>query len=148
MNSRAIRITMVTCMAIAGAPVTSPVHAQEDYRNVDENRPLRIEDAYPIKFGEWEWELGVDGLAVEGGTFGARKVGELKIGIRRNFEVGIETAFEWERVSGNSQAGLGEVEFHALYNFNQGKRAPTSVRDSRRRDNSRALAKQGEKPSD
>jgi hypothetical protein len=35
--------------------------AQEDFRSLDAGRPLKVTDAYPKKYLEWELRLGLQG---------------------------------------------------------------------------------------
>lgn len=120
MSWRALGTGMMTVLLLA-----TPAAAQEDYRNLDAGRPLRVEDAYPIKFHEWEWELGTGVAGLEGGAFSGQTVLELKTGIFRNAQLGLEAHAAVERVAGVSETGIEEVQGHLLYNFNQeGSRTP------------------------
>lgn len=102
-----------------------PGTAQDDYRHLDEGRPLRVEDAYPIKFHEWEWELGTGVTGLEGGALSGQSVLELKTGIFRNAQLGVEAHGALERVAGISETGIEELQLHFLYNLNQeGSRTP------------------------
>ena len=49
--------------------INGALHAQEDFRAADADRPIRVEDAYPVKLYEWEWELGSSSTAAEGGEY-------------------------------------------------------------------------------
>ncbi len=41
--------------------------AQEDFRSLDAGRPLKVTDAYPKKYLEWEFQFGLQGGWTEGG---------------------------------------------------------------------------------
>lgn len=108
-------------VAVACALVARPgaAGAQEDFRSLDLDRPLRVVDAYPKKFLEWELQLGARGEWAE-----ARRglVGSLEVetGLFRNFELGVEVEPAFENVDGEGSAsGLEGAGLHALYNFNQ-----------------------------
>ncbi len=117
-----LRLTAVGVM-LTGFQVS--VLAQEDFRSVDAGRPIRVEDAYPLKFLEWEWELGSEFLVAEGGRRGATGVLELKVGIARNLQFGVEAHPAWERVAGAASGGVEEFSTHLLFNVNQeGRSAP------------------------
>ncbi len=98
--------------------VPMSVVAQDDFRPVDEGRPIRIGDAYPIKFMEWEWEIGTSAELAEGGNSAAGVI-EFKLGIARNFELGIETHSALTREAGVSRSGVEEFATHLLFNLNQ-----------------------------
>jgi hypothetical protein len=104
--------------------IVPPIQAQDGFRHIDENRPLRVEDAYPIKFKEWEWEVGVAGSIDDTGK-GASSQLEIKTGVARNWEMGIAVHTGWERRGGISNGGIEAVGLHLLYNVNQeGRSAP------------------------
>ncbi len=119
-------VSLASLAALAAAAGT-PRHAaaQDDYRHLDQGRPLRVEDAYPIKLREWEWELGSGVAGLEGGDLSWGSVLELKTGLFRNGQFGVETHFSLEREDGVSRSGIEEVAAHILYNLNQeGRRSP------------------------
>ena len=79
---------------VAGAAISLLVHAaplaaQEDFMSADLERPLLVEDAFPLKFREWEVELGLRGGPAETGS-GLLGIAELKSGLFLNGEVGLE----------------------------------------------------------
>ncbi|HEX3034759.1 MAG TPA: transporter [Thermodesulfobacteriota bacterium] len=88
-----------------------------DHSNLDEGRPLRVEDPYPIAHGELAVEAGL-GFSVE-----RRRDDrffspiEILYGAYPNLQIGIGTSFSSE--SDNEQAKFGDIELEALYNFNQ-----------------------------
>lgn len=97
--------------ALPGAAV-----AQEDFRNTDRGRPLLTEDAYPIEFREWEFELGGRGRLVEGETgSGAGAAVGLKSGLFRNAQVGLEIETALEQQFGGTEFGLEGVGASLMY---------------------------------
>ena len=101
------------------------VRAQEDFRHLDRGRPSRVEDAYPIKFREWEWELGTGGFGAQQSGVEIPAVLELKVGLFRNAQFGAELHGVTEHHEGSSGSALEELGFHLLYNLNQeGFRSP------------------------
>lgn len=120
------RAAVLGLLALGGSAFWAPqVAAQNDFRNLDRGRPLRVEDAYPIKAREWEVELGTALVGLEGGDLGGAGILELKTGIARNAQFGIEVHGALERVAGASESGLEEFGAHLLYNLNQeGRRSP------------------------
>ena len=118
---------MRTVALFAVAFSLTPVRglAQDDYRHADEGRPIRIEDAYPIKFGEWEWELGATGMIADGGSSSSASLAELKYGFARNLQLGVEVHAQRARNQGVTQSGVEGLAAHVLYNLNQeGNSAP------------------------
>ncbi len=105
--------------------VTGAIHAQEDFRAADADRPIRVEDAYPVKLYEWEWELGSRGEFAEGGESIISEIFELKTGVARNWQLGLDVHGGQERAAGVWQGGIEEFSGHVLYNLNQeGRRTP------------------------
>ena len=98
---------------------------QGDYRHLDEGRPTRVEDAYALKFLEWEWQLGTGAFAEENAAVEGEAVFEAKLGIGGGLQAGVEGHGAWARRSGETTTGLETVNLHLLYNLNQeGRRAP------------------------
>lgn len=125
MSPRAALLVMPVafCVALAVAPRTAA--AQEDFRSADLDRPLRVEDAYPIKRGEWEVEAGVRAGAGEEDR--AEGVLELKAGLFWNAQLGVELHGGWERIETADDeegvTGLESAGAHALLNFNRETRS-------------------------
>ncbi len=101
------------CLASAGI-------AQEDFRNLDQDRPIRVEDAYPLKYREWELQLGARPELQEGGPNSYAWVAELKTGIYYDLQLGVEVASALRSGGGlESEYGIEELGLNLLYNFNQ-----------------------------
>jgi len=89
-----------------------------DHDNLDKNRPLQIEDAYPIGKGE---------IALEGGAVvNDRRQGKTRFGFQpqvlygayynTQFEIGGDLFTEPTSISGSEKSG--DLRIGALYNFN------------------------------
>ncbi|MCI0432873.1 MAG: hypothetical protein L0271_04385 [Gemmatimonadetes bacterium] len=108
-------LTLVMLSTVVG---TTDLFAQEDFRALDPGRPVRVTDAYPIKFLEWEIQFGTRGELSEGRRSAGGTL-ELELGLFRNFEIGVEAEPAYERVDGRSASGLEGVAGHIMFNFNQ-----------------------------
>ena len=92
--------------------------AQTDYRNLDDDRPTSVEDAYPIErwafelIAPWRYERTRDGSSRH--AF----VPELAYGLFRNGHVGIKLPLGGESIEGDRTWGLSGVRVFGLYNFN------------------------------
>ncbi len=88
----------------------APAAAQADYRNLDDDRPSRVEDAYPIEryafelSGAYRWERAT------GGASRHLFVPELAYGILPGVEIGIKTPFL-------TDGGLAGLRALALFNL-------------------------------
>ena len=114
--------TKVVSLVVAGALSVCVVRdalPQEDYRSADPDRPIKIEDAYPLKLYEWEWQMGTRAEVAQGGAYDASLLLELKAGFARNWQAGIEAHGAWARAAGSSTTGLEEIAGHLLFNLNQ-----------------------------
>lgn len=106
-------------LTLALVAFVASARAQEDYRSADPDRPIKVEDAYPLKLYEWEWQVGTRSEFAEGSAYGASLLLELKTGFARNWQAGVEAHGMWERVAGNSATRLEELAGHLLFNLNQ-----------------------------
>lgn len=90
-----------------------------DHKNLDENRPLRLEDPYPIATGEWALEVGggftLHRRGSDRGTFPV----EILYGALPNVQVGIGTALSTSPHEIEEQTKSGDLQVSGLYNFNQ-----------------------------
>jgi len=90
-----------------------------DHTNLDEGRPLRLEDAYPIAHGEIAVEAGA-GLTLQRrgpdrGLFGV----ELLYGALPNLQLGIGSLLSTDPRAIDEPPRSGDLHLSALYNFNQ-----------------------------
>jgi outer membrane putative beta-barrel porin/alpha-amylase len=90
-----------------------------DHGNLDEGRPLRLEDAYPIAHGEFAIETG-GGFTLQrrGADRGLFPI-ELLYGALPNLQVGIGTALSTDPREIDDRPKSGDLRLSALYNFNQ-----------------------------
>ncbi|MGH2607951.1 MAG: hypothetical protein ACREMV_13120 [Gemmatimonadales bacterium] len=108
--------------ALAGAALialaASATHAQIDYRNLDDDRPTRVEDAYPVERFAFEFLIP---YSVERGRSGATlhaSVLELEYGVVRNGQLGLKAPLGVVREAGTTESGLSGLRVFGLYNFN------------------------------
>jgi hypothetical protein len=92
-----------------------PAAAQLDYRNLDDHRPVRTEDAYVIEHHAFEFMLPAE---YESAADGAHRVlaPELGWGALRNAQVGVKVPFV--RAAGAAADGLAGPRLFGIYNFN------------------------------
>jgi Putative MetA-pathway of phenol degradation len=90
-----------------------------DHTNLDENRPLRLEDAYSIAAGEIAVEAGT-GVTLQrrGANRGFFPV-ELLYGAFPNLQIGIGTLLSTDPREIDDRPKSGDLRLSALYNFNQ-----------------------------
>ena len=107
-------------LVVAGLLVTEPSagHGQIDYRNLDDDRPTLIEDAYPVERFAFEflapWRFSRDRL---GGSLHAFTP-EIEYGILPNGHLGLKLPIAGSRESGDREWGISGLKVFALYNFN------------------------------
>ncbi len=102
---------------VLAAGLASPA-AAIDHKNLDEGRPLRLEDAYPIASGEWAIEAGI------GGTFQRRRANRAEFPIEvlyglPNLQLGLGTTLSTSPREIEEQSKSGDLQLSALYNLNQ-----------------------------
>ena len=108
---------VVTSAVLAGA-LSSPLWAI-DHANLDEGRPLRFEDAYPVAHGEKVFEAGV------GASFERKRDDRVFLGfdalygVLPNTQIGLGTSFSSDPHQVEGQEKSGDLRLSALYNFNQ-----------------------------
>jgi hypothetical protein len=107
-----VRSFLVICL------VAAPVWAA-DHNNLDEGRPLRLEDAYPIAYGELSAETGarvsLNRQSPDRVTFPV----ELLYGAYRNLQVGVGSTLATAPHTIDEAEKSGDLRTFALYNFNQ-----------------------------
>ena len=101
-------------LAIAAAPVG----AQIDYRNLDDDRPARVEDAYPVERYAFEFLVPYAVERERGGVTVHSWVLELAYGVLRNGQIGLKAPLAAVRAGGTTTTGLSGLRAFALYNFN------------------------------
>ena len=102
------RCAAAFALAVVGVAAT-PLGAQIDYRNLDDDRPTRIEDAYPTE--RYALELLIPyKVEREGGVTLHASVLELEYGLLWNAQIGLKAPL--------TTSGLSGLRVFALYNFN------------------------------
>jgi hypothetical protein len=116
MTSR-VRIGSAFLAALMIAVSARTASAQEDFRSLDAGRPLKITDAYPKKYLEWEFQFGLQGGWTEASRKSLEGLLELETGLFRNFEIGAGLSVATADDGTSTTTGLAELELEALYNF-------------------------------
>lgn len=92
--------------------------AQIDYRNLDDDRPVVTEDAYPVEryafevLAPYRYEAEIDGARLH------TAVPEAAYGIARNAQVGLKLPLAAVDEAGGTDWGLAGLRVFGLYNFN------------------------------
>lgn len=116
----ALRQCLLASLLIAVA--SSPLAAQIDYRNLDDDRPVLTEDAYPLERHAFEFLLPYQ-FEDERGTGQMHAfVPEVEYGIVRNGQLGIKAPIAGLRESGDTDWGLAGLRIFGLYNLNSESR--------------------------
>jgi len=112
-----LKVIPIAALALLAVGV-GPAYAI-DHKNLDENRPLRLEDAYAISAGEIAVEAGA-GVTLQrrGANRGFFPV-ELLYGAFPNFQLGIGTLLSTDPREIDDRPKSGDLRLSALYNFNQ-----------------------------
>ena len=93
-------------------------HAQLDFRNLDEGRPLRTEDAYPVERYAFELVAGYSYESEPGDLRAHTLLPELAYGIVSNGMIGFAAPLAAQLTPNGTDYGLAGVELFALFNFN------------------------------
>ncbi|HTE66286.1 MAG TPA: hypothetical protein VK736_08510 [Candidatus Binatia bacterium] len=97
----------------------APAGAQIDYRNLDDDRPTRVEDAYPTERYAFEFIVPYSYARDRTGAVIQASVLELVYGVFRNTQVGLKAPLVGVRSSGATTTwGLSGLRAFALYDFN------------------------------
>jgi hypothetical protein len=111
--------TLFVCGVVALiAAVATPLAAQIDYRNLDDDRPVRVEDAYAVERYAFEFLLPYSFQRERGGAYLHATVVEIAYGLLRNTHVGVKAPVTAVRQAGTTDWGLAGLRAFALYNFN------------------------------
>jgi hypothetical protein len=92
--------------------------AQIDYRNLDDDRPVVTEDAYPVERYAFELLGPYRFEADAGGTEHHTLVPQVAYGLARNAQVGLKLPFAAVDEGAGTDWGLAGLRVFALYNFN------------------------------
>lgn len=105
--------------------IAVPAGAQIDYRNLDDDRPTRVEDAYPAERYAFELLIPYSFEREQGGGWVQASLLELAYGIVRNAHVGVKAPLAAVGNGGTTDWGLSGIRALALYNFNtESRRLP------------------------
>jgi hypothetical protein len=96
----------------------APLPAQIDYRNLDDDRPVVSEDAYPVERYAFELLAPYQFEAEPGGGELHVVAPELAYGVIRNGQVGFKLPLGAVAEGGGTEWGLAGVRLFGLYNFN------------------------------
>jgi hypothetical protein len=90
-----------------------------DHNNLDEGRPLRFEDAYPIAYGELSAETGAQFVLNRRKTDRFAFPLEVLYGAYWNLHVGVGSTLSTQPRTIDEPEKSGDLRTFALYNFNQ-----------------------------
>jgi hypothetical protein len=112
-------MTGMVLILVAACLVIAAEAAAIDHKNLDEGRPLRVEDAYPIAAREVSVEAGAGfTLQRRGPDRGVFPV-EILYGAAPNLQIGLGTRLSTDPHGIDEQTTSGDLRVSALYNFNQ-----------------------------
>ncbi len=92
--------------------------AQIDYRNLDDDRPVHVEDAYPLERFAFELITPYRGVRARSGEALHAFIPELEYGVLRNAQLGVKLPFAARDEGGSTSWGLSGARLFALYNVN------------------------------
>lgn len=98
--------------------IATPLAAQIDYRNLDDDRPVVTEDAYPVEYRAFEFLAPYTFEQEPGGGTLHALVPEVEYGILRNGQIGLKAAFAGAGQGGSTDWGMAGLRPFGLYNFN------------------------------
>lgn len=101
--------------AAVGAPSAA---AQIDYRNLDDERPVRTEDAYPAERYAFELLAPYTFDREQGGGRTHLFAPEIEYGVLRNAQIGVKVPLATSDAGAGTDWGLAGLVVHGLYNFN------------------------------
>lgn len=110
-------LAVITVMSLAVMPFL-PAMAL-DHTNLDENRPLRLQDAYPVAQGEFVVEAGGGYSWNRGSSNRGFFPVQFVYGILPNAQVELGTTFLTSPGGVEGPGKSGDITLGGLYNFNQ-----------------------------
>jgi hypothetical protein len=116
-----MRITRTAASAAVALAMCAPrAAAQIDYRNLDDDRPARLEDAYPVERHAFELLFPHSVTRLAGGAAVHASIFELTWGVLRDAQIGLKAPVASLDKPGPSGGvlGLSGLRAFALYNFN------------------------------
>lgn len=100
---------------LATPPLAS---AQLDYRNLDDDRPTLMEDAYPVERYAFEFLAAWRYTRSRGGDRVHSFISELEHGLFANFHLGLKLPVARTETGSGAEWGIAGLRAFALYNFN------------------------------
>lgn len=111
--------------SVLGGGLSRPLVAQIDYRNLDDDRPVLTEDAYPVERHAFEFLLPYAFEDERGAGRLHAFIPEIEYGITRNGQIGLKTPIAGARETGDTEWGLAGLRVFGLYNLNsEGRTLP------------------------
>jgi hypothetical protein len=110
--------TAATAAGLSLYFLATPAAAQIDYRNLDDDRPVVTEDAYPVEryafelLAPYRFEAEADGAELH------TTVPEAAYGLARNAQVGVKLPVAGVSDGNGTDWGLAGLRLFGLYNFN------------------------------
>lgn len=92
--------------------------AQIDYRNLDDDRPTHVEDAYPLERFAFELITPYRVVRARGGHTLHAFIPEIEYGLLRNAQIGVKLPVAALDEGGATTWGLSGARLFALYNLN------------------------------
>lgn len=112
-------MTRTTIAGVLLLGLTAAPAAAVDHKNLDEGRPLRVEDAYPIGAGEIAIEAGAGFTLQRRGPTRGRFPIEVLYGAFPNLQIGVGSLLSTDPRTIDDGPKSGDLRLSALYNFNQ-----------------------------
>lgn len=116
-------LSRAACAGVLVGGLTWPLAAQIDYRNLDDDRPVLTEDAYPVERHAFEFLLPYMFEDERDGGHLHAFIPEIEYGILRNGQIGFKAPIAGSRATGDTQWGLSGLTLFGLYNLNSESRA-------------------------
>ena len=108
-------VVVVLGIIVAAVGVAKAV----DHKNLDEGRPVRLEDAYPIANGEISIETGAGFALLKHGPNRGLFPIEILYGALPNLQLGVGSVLFTDPHDIDDRPKSGDLRASALYNFNQ-----------------------------
>jgi len=110
---------MTNGIAVVLLLVTTGPASAIDHKNLDEGRPLRLDDAYAISTGEIAVEAGAGFRLIRHGADQGVFPVEVLYGAVPNFQIGVGTTLFTNPHEVDDRPKSGDLHLSALYNLNQ-----------------------------
>lgn len=110
--------TAAAAVGLCFVVLAGPASAQIDYRNLDDERPVASEDAYPIERYAFELTAPYRYESGAGGSELHLVVPEVAYGMLPNAEIGLEAPFAAVDLGPDTDWGLAGLQAFGFYNVN------------------------------